>query len=384
MHALARLASLVAVASPARPWIERILPTPLLREGPRDLLWWQWLALPIGALLAAVAGWLLGLLVRRALGQILARTRRTWDPRLMDRLAGPITLLCAIGAAALILSGLDLPDGADRAVGRGLHAGVYLVFFWAGFRAVELAFRLVASSPWAATHAVGVSLLPITRKISKLVIVAIGVIAILTELGFPVASLLAGLGIGGLALALAAQKTVENLFGSLAISVDQPFRVGDFVRVDDVEGTVESVGLRSTRIRTLDRTLVSIPNGKLADMRTETYAARDRLRLACKVSLVYGTSAAQVRAVLEGLEGALRAHPRIWPDDVRVRLSALAESSLDVEVQAWFRTVDWNEFLAIRQEMLLRFLEAVERAGTELAFPTRTVRVVREEEQRHS
>lgn len=382
MHAIARLATLLAAAAPGRPWIERILPEPLLREGPRALLWWQWLALPLGAAAAAVAGWLLGLLVRRVLGQALARGRRKWDVRLLDRLAGPIAVLCALGTAALLLSALDLPARAEEAMGRGLHAGAYFVLFWAGLRAVELAFRIVAASPWGTTHAAGVALLPIGRKISKVALVAIGAIAILTELGYPVASLLAGLGIGGLALALAAQKTVENLFGSVAISIDQPFRVGDFVRVDDVQGTVESVGLRSTRIRTLDRTLVSIPNGKLADMQTETFAARDRLRLACKVALVYGTTAAQVRAVLEGLEAALRSHPRIWPDDVQVRLSALAESSLDVEVQAWFRTTDWNEFLSIRQEVLLRFMEVVERAGTRLAFPTRTVRLVREEQQR--
>jgi len=382
MPAFARLASLLAAASPGRPWLERVLPEPLLREGPRDLLWWQWLALPLGALLAVAAGWLLGLVVRRLLGHLFARTATTWDDQLLERLAGPITVLCAIGAAALLLSGLGLPAGAEAALGRGLHAGTYFVFFWAGLRALDLTFRLIAASPWGRAHAAGVSLLPIGRKISKVVLVAIGAIAVLTELGYPVASLLAGLGIGGLALALAAQKTVENLFGSLAISFDQPFRVGDFVRVEDVQGTVESVGLRSTRIRTLDRTVVSIPNGKLADMRTETFAARDRLRLACKLSLAYGTTAAQVRAVLEQVEALLRAHPRIWPDDVQVRLVALAESSLDVELMAWFRTADWNEFLAIRQEMLIRFMEVVERCGTELAFPTRTVRLVHEPERR--
>jgi MscS family membrane protein len=380
MHAFPRLALLLAAASPARPWIERVLPQPLLREGPRDLLWWQWLALPLVALLAAGAGWLLGLLVRRLLGRVFARTATTWDDRLLERLAGPIAVLCAIGAAALLLAGLGLPAGADRALGRGLLAATYFVFFWAGLRALDLTFLFVAASPWGTAHAVGVSLLPIGRKISKVVLVAIGAIAVLTELGYPVASLLAGLGIGGLALALAAQKTVENLFGSLAISIDQPFRIGDFVRVDEVQGTVESIGLRSTRIRTLDRTLISIPNGKLADMRTETFAARDRLRLACKLSLVYGTTAAQMRAVLEGVEATLRSHPRIWEDDVQVRLAALAESSLDVEVQAWFQTADWKEFLAIRQEMLLRFMEVVERCGTELAFPTRTLRLVHERE----
>ena len=190
------------------------------------------------------------------------------------------------------------------------------------------------------------------------------------------ASLLAGLGIGGIAVALAAQKSVENLLGSVAIGVDQLFRVGDFVRVEDFTGTVEEIGLRSTRFRTLDRTLITIPNGRLADMRTETFAVRDRLRLLANLGLVYGTSAAQVRAVLAGLDGALRAHPKLWPESFSVRLTELRDSSLNVEVMAWFQTADWNEFTLIRQELLLQFMTVVEEAGTSLAFPTRTVHLV--------
>jgi MscS family membrane protein len=141
---------------------------------------------------------------------------------------------------------------------------------------------------------------------------------------------------------------------------------------------VEAIGLRSTRIRTLDRTLITIPNGRLADMRLESLTARDRMRLACTVGLVYGTTAAQMRRVLAGLESALREHPKIWPDAVVVRFKEFAASSLDIEVMAWFQTPDWSEFQLIRQEVLLRFMEVVEAAGTSFAFPTRTVRLVRE------
>jgi MscS family membrane protein len=224
-----------------------------------------------------------------------------------------------------------------------------------------------------------VGLLPLGRKIAKVVLLALGLAAVLNELGFQVASLLAGLGIGGIALALAAQKTVENLFGSVAIGVDQPFRVGDFVKVEDVVGTVEAIGMRSTRLRTLDRTLVTIPNGKLADMRTETFAARDRMRLLANLGLVYGTTAEQLRAVLAGIEAALRAHPLLWPDALSVRFNEFRDSSLNVEVMAWFRTTDWNEFTLVRQELFLSFLGVAERAGTSLAFPTRTVHLARRE-----
>jgi MscS family membrane protein len=209
-------------------------------------------------------------------------------------------------------------------------------------------------------------------------VLAVGTVSVLSQLGYPVAGLIAGLGVGGLALALAAQKTVENLFGSVSLAVDQPVRIGDFVKVEDFVGTVEAIGLRSTQFRTLDRTLVTIPNGRLADMRLESFTARDRIRLACTVGLVYGTTGAQVRDVLAGLTGVLRAHPRIWPDAVGVRFKELASWSLDIEVMAWFQTSDWSEFQAIREEILLDFIDVVERAGTGFAFPTRTVHVVAE------
>src|SRR5690606_17113128 len=191
------------------------------------------------------------------------------------------------------------------------------------------------------------SLLPLLSRIGKLTIIALSAVAMLAELGYPVASLVAGLGIGGLALALAAQKTVENLFGAFALGVDQPFAVGDFVLIEDFVGTVEKLGLRSTRIRTLDRTLITLPNGRLAEMRLESFTARDRMRLACTVRLAYGTTTSQLKEVLAGLERVLRAHPKIWPDAVVVRFKELGVSSLDIEIMAWFETPNWGEFQLI-------------------------------------
>jgi MscS family membrane protein len=142
-----------------------------------------------------------------------------------------------------------------------------------------------------------------------------------------------------------------------------------------VMGTVEVIGLRSTRIRTLDRTVVTIPNGKLADMRIESFAPRDRIRLACVLGLSRNSRAEQVRAVLAGVDAALRAQPKLWPDQVTVRLKEITPDALDVEVQAWFTTTDFAEFQGIRQELLLSFMEVVEGAGTAFAVPMRTVNV---------
>ena len=194
--------------------------------------------------------------------------------------------------------------------------------------------------------------------------------ATLAAFGYPVATVLAGLGIGGLALAFGAQKTIENLFGSISLAADQPFRVGDLVKVEDFTGNVERIGMRSTQIRTTDRTLISLPNGKLADMRIEDFASRDRIRFATTVGLVHGTTEKQVRQVVEGIERLLRGMPKVWPDVVVSKLAAFSPSALEVEVVCWFVTSDFEEYRGLRQEALLGILRIVEEAGTAIAPPT--------------
>jgi MscS family membrane protein len=165
------------------------------------------------------------------------------------------------------------------------------------------------------------------------------------------------------------------LFGAFSIGADEPFREGDFIKVDDISGTVESIGLRSTRIRTPERTVVSMPNGKLSEMRVECFSIRDRLFLSCMIGLVYETTEQQMREVLSGFERILGSHPKLWPDNVSVRFKDFGASSLNIEVAAWFLTTDWNEFLTIRQEVLLAFMNCVKQAGTSFALPTQTIHI---------
>ncbi|HZZ83133.1 MAG TPA: mechanosensitive ion channel family protein [Anaeromyxobacteraceae bacterium] len=358
-----------------RPWFTPHFPEPLMREGPRGLPWWQWLALPLVALLAVGAGRLLGYLLGKFLERLARRTHSVWDDLLLERVAGPLSALCALFVAYVLTRGVGLDEEATGFIDRLLHAATFLVLFWGALRAVEVGFQFLGQTPWSRARPVTSSLLPIGRKVVKIAVVSLAVISFLTELGYHVESLIAGLGIGGIALALAAQKTVENLFGSVAISLDQPFRVGDGVTVEGgVSGTVESIGLRSTRLRTLDRTVITVPNGKLSELRIESFAPRDRIRLQAKLPLVLDTRAAQLREVLSGVEALLRAEPHLWPEGVMVRLTGLSTSSLDVEVSAWLE-VGWDDFLIARERLLLGFLEVVERSGAALAYPTQTVRL---------
>jgi MscS family membrane protein len=254
---------------------------------------------------------------------------------------------------------------------RAAFAGVV---FWLAISAVD-AVRASLSDD-AHGHPGRRALLGLGGRLFKMVMVLVGVVVIMAELGFSVTSLVAGIGVGGLGLALAAQKTVENVFGAFSLGVDQPFREGDTITVDTVTGTVERIGLRSTRIRTLDRTLVAIPNGKLAEMRTETLTARDRFRLRSVLALRPTTSAATVRKLCGDIEDLLRAHPKV-SIDVQARVLNLTPAAIEVEVIASFLTTNGDEWTRIRQDVLLGLLDKVEAAGTSLVPGAQSIEIVK-------
>jgi MscS family membrane protein len=350
--------------------------SPLLREGPWNIFYWQWLAFPLIALVAWAFGRAAHALLRPLIAHLTRRTPASWDDRVIAGVGPPLTLAFAMLVFTVGVILTDLNREAFLVVRSLVRLSLTFVIIWTIWRvwAVFLAWSM--SRTWALQNPSMRNLLSIGTNLSRAVIVGLGGVAMFAAAGFEVGAALAGLGIGGLALAFGAQKTVENLFGSVALAIDQPIRVGDLVKVQDFVGTVEDIGIRSTRFRTLDRTIVSIPNGKLADERLESLAVRDRLRLALTLGLVYGTTRAQVDQVLADVETILRSHPKIWADGITVKFFGLGSSSLDIEVSAWFDVADWRLFQVYRQDVLLAILEVVERAGTSLAFPTQTVHLV--------
>ena len=348
----------------------------MLLPGPLELLWWQWFAMVAMLLLAWIVGSLLGRATGWALHRLALRAHSPWNGELVVSLGGPLALAWSLGMFAFGSHYLLLLKPAYGLIAGLTTAGFVFTAFWALWRGTGVAARQLLSRPWASNSASARTLVSVGGNFARAAILFAGVLAILSSLGFPVGTMLAGLGIGGLALAFGAQKTIENLFGSVSIAVDQPFHVGDFASVGGATGVVEHIGLRSTRIRTLDRTLISIPNGKLAEERTESYAARDRFRLSTTIGLTYGTTRAQMGQVLAGVERVLRQHAHIWPDAVVVRLAGLGASSLDIDVMAWFVVPTWADFQVCREEVLLDVMQVVQDAGAEFAFPTRTVHVV--------
>jgi MscS family membrane protein len=291
------------------------------------------------------------------------------------QLARPLGLLWGAIVGRVLVAALGLPLELGRDCAHVLNVVVWLATFWTVAAVVEGVRWRLAQAPWAANNAGSRALIQLATRVVKLVLFIVATIGALSQIGVPVTSLLAGLGVGGLGLALAAQKTVENLFGAFSIGVDQPFREGDTITVDGVTGTVERIGLRSTRIRSAERTVIAIPNGKLADMKTENFTARDRFRLAMTLGLSYATTAEQVQKIVDGVTKLLGAHPKVY-SDVSVQLSTLSMTSVNIDVSCTFRTSDAAEFLAIKQQVLLQMMSIVQDAGASLAAPPQRLQLV--------
>lgn len=358
-----------AALAQAGPWLPDRLPQALYGYGPKGLLWWQWLAVPILLAAAWILGRLLGAITCGLLQRIFRRTASNWDERWLGRIGPGLTWWWAAIVFKIFQPWLELHAAGERAAESLISAAVVVTTFWMLWRSVDVLTELTVERRWAAEDASARSMIFVGGNLLKTAVMALGVVSTLGAFGYPVTTIVAGLGIGGIAFAFGAQKTVENLFGSIALATDQPLRVGDMVRVDDVVGQVERIGARSTRIRTPDRTVITIPNGRLADSRIESYAVRDRLRLATTIGLAYGTSETQLRQVIAGIDGVLRAHPLVWPDVVVARLVSLGASSVDVEILCWFTTTDFEIFRDARQEVLLAIVKLVEDSGAAFAMP---------------
>jgi MscS family membrane protein len=220
-----------------------------------------------------------------------------------------------------------------------------------------------------------VSLLRLARRLADVLVIFAGVLATLRLFSVDPTPALAGLGVGGIAVALAAQKTLENVVAGASLIFDQAVRVGDFLKVGDIQGTVDHIGLRSTRIRTLDRTIVSVPNGHIANITLETLSERDKYWFHPVVGLRYETTPEQLHAVVDGIRRLLETHPLVDRDSVRVRFIRLGAFSLDVDVFAYFAARDWSHFLEIQEGLLFKVTELVAKAGAEIAFPSQTMYV---------
>jgi MscS family membrane protein len=342
---------------------------------------WQWLGLGLVVLGALLLAWIVERLGGALARRVARRTATSLDDELVEGLRHPARAILAVTLFSAGNLALVLAPAAYRVLFPIERTLAAVALAWLALRAVDLVGAGTLRRLTAEGRRAEAAVLPLaTRAIKGLVWVA-AAIAMLSSLGLNVTGIIAGLGVGGLAVALAAQKSIANLLGGVSLIADQPVRVGDVCRLADGQmGTVEAIGMRSTRVRTLDRTLITIPNAEFSELRLENYGPRDRIRLHVMLGLRYETSPDQLRWVLTELRRLLAAHPRVNRDPTRprVRLTGFSASALEVEVQAYVETTDWNEFLAVREDLLLRMLDLIAASGTGLAFPTQTLQLGRD------
>lgn len=224
-----------------------------------------------------------------------------------------------------------------------------------------------------------ISVILFLRRTFKVAIFVFGGIAILGAIGIDVTTGLAALGIGGIALALGAQKTVENFVGSVTLVIDQPIRVGDFCKINDIKGNVEQIGMRSTKIRTGERTVVTIPNGLLSANNIENYAFRDRFLFNPILDLRCETTPDQIRFLLVEIKSILISHPMVNSEDARVRFIGFGASSLRMEINCYVMVTTLDTSLEVKEDLLLRIMDIVTESGSGFAFPSQTVYFAQDE-----
>jgi MscS family membrane protein len=334
--------------------------------------WWKWTTLAV-AVLTALA--LLALAYR--LAKVLDDgTRPTSGSAALIRPLLVVVALLLVAFLRHVAVDVIQLTGTQRAVVVSAlsifaHVAVVWLIFLIAARAAAAVIRVREMGVYALDA-------QLVRLVSKLVAVllALYVLVDLAEtLGVPVAPVLAGLGVGGLAVALAVRPTVENIFAGFVLFADAPVRVGEFCQFGDKMGTVEAIGLRSVQVRGLDRTVISVPNAEFCQLQLVNFTRRDSILLRTRLQLRYETTPDQLRLVLARLRELLIKHPRVSPDPARVRFVEYGASSLDLEIFAFVETRDFSEFLAIQEDLNLRIKDIVEASGSAFAFPSQTLYV---------
>src|SRR5256714_1804283 len=360
------------------PQLEKQLPRLLVKSRPMGVPLWQWLAIFFFVPIAMALGWLAAILAR-ALRQIFRRARGLAElPTQPRRRFGPGALL----AATLIHYYFVLLIGTSLLY-RQYYRRVLLILlglaaYWALTRITYWISLRIWNSLTDKNLLADRSLISLIRRFLDVgIFVAIGLF-VLTELDANVPAALAGLGIGGLAIGLGAQKTFENLLGGISILTDKAIVVGDACRIGDQRGVVEDIGLRSTKLRTEERTLVSIPNGTVATATLENFRLRDKILCRQVLRLRYDLSPDHVRHVLEELRDLLALHAKVEDASARVRVLRFAENAVEVELYAYILTREYSEYLAVQEDLILQAMEVLERTGAAVALPSQTTLVTQD------
>jgi MscS family membrane protein len=372
--------------------VTKSMPTPawvdsLAKDLPflKSQLWgneiWKYLFSLIYIFLAFYVSKLLDYLTRVWLKKWAEKTQTKFDDLVLELLNGPVKVVAFIIFLRIGLDVFSWPELVQRTLSKGFTVAVAITLTYMVLKFIDL-----LMSYWhlrAKAHedqAFNQQLFPVIRKSLKLFIIAVATLVTLDNLGINITAAIASLSIGGLAVGLAAQDTLANLFGAVAIFLDKPFKIGDRIQIDNVDGPVESIGLRSTRIRNLDGHLVTIPNKTMGNATIVNIAARPNIKTVMNIGITYDTTAAKVRLALKIIEEIFKGHPKTG--DLMISFNKFESSSLNIMVVHWWNGTDFKECLAGLQEMNLTLKERFDREQISFAFPTQTLYVKQDSDWR--
>ena len=338
---------------------------------------YQYIAIFILALISAIVYKLFAFITERIISRVLTRIGYQGEAssKYLWLIARPTSVFIIVLLLMLFTPALQLPIELSRYVNLILGVMVPLFGTVIVYRIVNIASGFLTRMAQRTDSSLDDQLVPLLRKTLKTFVIIIGTLFILDNLNIPILPLLTGLSIGGLAFALAAQDTIKNFFGSVMIFIDKPFQVGDWITADDVDGTVEEVGFRSSRIRTFRNSLIYVPNGKLADNTIDNHGLRNYRRFYTQIAITYDTPPELIEVFVKGLREIVETHPNTWKENYHVYFNDMAASSLNIMFYIFFKAPSWGKELEARHEVLMSIMKLGKELGINFAFPTQTLHI---------
>ncbi len=332
--------------------------------------------LPLGKIATSIIIVLLAFALKSILSSIMKKTgekKLGFIGALARDLTKPAVFLIVIVGIYLSLLIHSLPLSTVDWIKKVFLFLLTINILWLLMRTIDAVAEQMADIAADTESRMDDQLIPILRKLTKFIIIAIGIIFYMQSNGYPVSGIIAGMGIGGLALALAAQDSISGIFASVVIFLDRPFMVEDFVEINGVTGTVEEIGIRSTRIRTVEKTLVTIPNKEIMDSNVNNFSKRPMRRTTTTIGVTYDTTPDKMEKLLIQLRQLLMDDESIDNDNIYVNFTGFGDSSLDIDMKYFILTTDYNIWLNKREALNLNIMRTVYDLELDFAFPSTTV-----------
>lgn len=307
------------------------------------------------------------------LKKVTQKTKTVLDDELIDAIDPPARLFIVTMGIYFAIRALGFDVRDETFSGHIIRSMVIVSLFWAIYRAAGIITRLFERFTKKTHTALDDLLVPFVNKGIKIILVVVAISVIAKEWKYDLGALLTGLGLGGLAFALAAQETLANLFGGLTIMLDKPFNVGDWIQSDSLEGTVEDIGFRSTKIRTFAQALVTVPNSTIAKVPVTNWSRMGKRRINFNLGVKYGTTAEQMDELLKRVREMLTSHPDIHPQTIFVYFDSYGTNAYELLFYFFTKTTVWQEFLEVKEDVNLKLMHILDELGIEVAIPATSV-----------